>query len=329
MRVIRDGQPREVPTNDVVLGDYLLLAAGEPIVADGTVEASRYLEVDEALLTGESDPVPRHPGDRVLSGSFCVAGEGAYRADKVGATSFANQTSAEARAYHYSPSPLQRSIDVLIRVLTYTAVILCVLYVGLYWLRGFATSDLVEMIAATITSMVPQGLVVMTTVAFSLGAVRMSLRGAIVQRLNAVESMAAVNVLCLDKTGTLTTNHLKLQQVRILVDDLTEEAVRHRLRLFASASVDQDNRNIMALKAALGEVKFELLDQLPFKSQNRYRAVRVGDDGREHVLIMGACEALAQHLEATVDGGWQSAWKELLTTGQRLLLFAEANPATP
>jgi cation-transporting ATPase E len=105
-RVLRDGQALTVPAGDVVLDDHVLLAAGEPVVADGAVVEARFLEVDEALLTGESDPVPRRPGDRLLSGSFCVAGEGAYRATHVGAEAFAHQTSAEARRYRFTASPL-------------------------------------------------------------------------------------------------------------------------------------------------------------------------------------------------------------------------------
>src|SRR5262249_27905060 len=204
-RARRDGRVSEGPAGEVVQGDVLLLAAGDPVVADGEVVEARFLEVDEALLTGESDPVPRRPGEELLSGSFCVAGEGAYRAEKVGASAFAQRTTREARAYRPSASPLQESIDRLLRILTVVALALCPGYVALYFLRGnFGVTDLVEMVAATITSMVPQGLVLMTTLAFLLGAVRMTARGALVQRLNAVEAMAGIDTLCMDKTGTLT-----------------------------------------------------------------------------------------------------------------------------
>jgi cation-transporting ATPase E len=326
-RVLRDGRPQTIAAGDVVLGDHLLLTAGEPIVADGIVLKEHFLEVDEALLTGESDPVARHIGERLLSGSYCVAGEGLYRADRVGGEAFAHQTASEARQYHYAASPLQRTINVLIKILTYTTVGLCVLYVGLYYVRGFSPTDLVEMIAATVTSMVPQGLVLMTTLAFTLAAVRMSARGALVQHLSAVESMASVDVLCMDKTGTLTTNRLRLDQLRVLADGLTEEIVRDRLRIFAALSVDRQNKSIQALQAALGEPsgeRAELVDQLPFKSQNRYSAVRVRQGQRERVLVLGACEALRGYFAHPTAGAWQAVWEEMLPTGLRLLLFAEA-----
>jgi cation-transporting ATPase E len=326
-RVLRDGVVQEIPSGDVVRGDHVLLTAGDTVVADGPVLAARFLEIDEALLTGESDPVPRRPGDELLSGSFCVAGEGAYRADKVGMASFAQSTTQEARAYRYTASPLQDSINRLIRILTTVAVVLCVGYVALFYFRGgFEVRDLVKMIAATITSMVPQGLVLMTTLALILGAVRLSARGAIVQRLSAVEAMASIDTLCMDKTGTLTTNRLRLDRLRLLRTDIPEDEVRDRLRLFASLSIDRSAKTLSAVREALGEAKGELLDQLPFKSQNRYSAVRVRAGGRELVLALGACEALRAYLGSDDGESWESAWRELLGTGLRLLLFAEAAP---
>src|SRR5262249_23042937 len=285
------------------------------VVADGTVLGERFLEVDEALLTGESDPVPRRAGERLLSGTFCVAGEGTYRADKVGDEAFAHQTSAQARRYRYAPSPMQRTLDAIIHALTAITLVLCALYVGLYFLRGFDEDDLVKMIAATVTSMVPQGLVLMTTLAFTLGAVRMSARGAVVQHLNAVESMASTDVLCMDKTGTLTTNRLRLDRV-IPLGGGTGPA-HEQLRLFAWASVDERSKSIQALRAGLGEptAKAELLDQVPFKSQNRYSAVRVRVQGTELTLALGAFEALRLLLEQETVEQAQAAWQELLPTG--------------
>ena len=159
------------------------------------------------------------------------------------------------------------------------------------------------------------------TLSFTLGAVRMSARGAVVQRLHAVETMAAVDVVCTDKTGTLTTNRLRLDRVVPLADGMSEEDVRGRLRLFASASLDRENKNLAAVRAALGEEPVELIDQIPFKSQNRYSAVRVRAAARSRAGA-GACEALRSHL-APGSASWEAAWKELLPTGLRLLLFAD------
>ncbi len=328
--VIRDGQMLEIPASAVVRDDLLCLKTGEPVVADGVVIQAAFLEVDEALLTGESDPVARHAGERLLSGSYCVAGSGVYRADQVGAASFAQSTASAARAYHYLASPIQTSINQLLRILTAVAVSLCALYVVLSFIRPtIDRTELIQMVAATITSMVPQGLVVMATLAFILGAVRMSARGAVVQRLSAVESMAAVNILCMDKTGTLTTNQLRLDRVLPLTNDLGEADLRQRLRAFASASVDRDNKSIQALRQALGETKVELLDQIPFKSQNRYSAVLIRDEGAERVLVLGACEALQPLLASSTEARWRHHWEALLPSGLRLLLFAESSTILP
>ena len=326
VRVVRDGGVVEVAAGEVVGGDLVALAAGEPVVADGDLAEARYLEVDEALLTGESDPVPRRAGERVLSGSFAVAGEGRYVADRVGAESFAQRTAAEARRYRYTAGPLQDHLNRIIRVLSYVTVLLCLTY-GILFSRGDVSGpDAVRMAAATVTSMVPQGLVLMATLALVLGAVRLGGRGALVQRLDAVESMAEVDTLCLDKTGTLTTNRLTLAEVGVLDAGADAAAVRDRLRWFAAATVDRSNRNVAALRAALGPADVGLLDQVPFKSQNRYSAVRVRAGGAEHVLALGAPEALRGYCGDGGGAAGGAAWADGAAAGLRLLLFAEAAP---
>ncbi len=336
VRVVRDSQVHEIPSGDVVRDEVLLLSAGDSVVADGAVLESRFLEVDEALLTGESDPVPRRAGESLMSGSFCVAGEGSYRAERIGRESFAARTADEARSYRYRASPIQHSINRLLVVLTAAAIVLCLGYTVSYALGDVSRAGLWKMIAATITSMVPQGLVVMATFAFVLGAVRMSRRGALVQILNAVESMASIDTLCMDKTGTLTTNRLHLEKLLVLDEAIPEEAIRERLRWFASASLDRTSKSIVALRGELGETQTEWLDQLPFKSQNRYSAVRMRQGAAEHVLVLGAREALEPHLAENV--GWAESSRPTSVgmvgledsahpTGLRVLLFAEAeNP---
>jgi cation-transporting P-type ATPase E len=320
---VRDGQVQNIAASEVVLEDLLLLASGESIVADGTVIESRYLEIDEALLTGESDPVRRQSGDTLLSGSFCVAGEGSYRADRVGPSAFAQSTAAQARSYHVTASPLTRTINLLIQILTYTAVALCLVYVLLDLLGRTTEGELIQNMAATITSMVPQGLVLTATLSFTLGAVRMSTKGAIVQRLNAVETMAAIDVMATDKTGTLTTNQLRLDQTRA-VGNVDETDANHLLGVFAATSLDNQNKTIHALRAALGGNHIKATKLLPFKSQNRYSAASIRDGIGERILALGAPEALRPHLDAAADTAWEQAYSELLPTGLRLLLFADS-----
>jgi cation-transporting ATPase E len=315
-RVVRDGKLQEISASDVVLGDCLRVQSGDAIVADGEVLSAQFLEVDEALLTGESDAVRRKEGDRVLSGSICVAGEGLYRADKIGGEAFAQNISVAARRYSYSSSPMTQIINIIITILSFTAIGLCMVYFILYFLKYVNNHELVLMIAATITSMVPQGLVLTATISFTIGAVVMSRRGALVQRLNAVEAMAAVDVICTDKTGTLTTNRLKLAEFANLAGDLTDDEARRRLALFVNASIDERNRNIQALRSALGEAQSELLDQIPFKSEKRFSAVRLRDGSMERVLVMGAAEILGGKDEI-------ERAQALQRRGLRVLMFAE------
>lgn len=318
-RVIRDGRECEIFADDVVQGELVLVRAGETVLADGTLTVANYLEVDEALLTGESDPVHRHAGERVLSGSICVAGEGSYRAEKVGDQAFAQNVTAEARRYQYADSPITRAANRIITALSVLSLVLCGLYIALALFGVVEPDRLFRMIAATIVSMIPQGLVLTATVAFTIGAMVIAARGALVQRLNAVEAMAAVDTICTDKTGTLTSNRLRVETVQVLADDLGEHEVRRRLALFAWASIDRDNKNIQAIRTAFGEVVAEVHDQLPFNSRTRFSAVRVWADGTERVLVLGAPEVFGggtADLEATLI--------RMQSAGLRVLLFAEA-----
>ncbi|QJW92792.1 HAD-IC family P-type ATPase [Frigoriglobus tundricola] len=318
VRVVRDGQVSEIPADDVVLGECVLVRAGDTVVADGAAIEARYLEMDEALLTGESEPVRRQVGDRLLSGSICVAGEGCYRAEKIGAHAFAQSVASDARRYSYASSPMTHVLNRIISILSVTALLLCVLYFALYYTGRVETNRFVLMVAATITSMIPQGLVLTATVSFTIGAVVIGRRGALVQRLNAVEAMAAVDVICTDKTGTLTTNRLRLASLRVLTTDVSDADVRRRIALFAQASVDAQNKNIQALQVALGAAPSESLDQIPFKAQNRFSAVRVRDGRTERVLVLGAPEVLPT--DNPVGG---AELNELRRAGLRVLAFAE------
>ena len=327
-RVVRDGAERLLPAGDVVQGDAIRLAAGDAVVADGPVLVAAFLEIDEALLTGESDPVARRPGDRLLSGSFAVAGVGSYRADGVGAGAFAHQTSAAARQYRHAPGPVQQSLDKLVRALTATTVALCAVYVGLYFARDLPAAVLAQMVAATVTSLVPQGLVLMTTLALTLGAVRLAARGAVVQRLAAVEAMASVDVLCADKTGTVTTSDLTVDRVEVFAGE--EAEVRAQLGVFAWATIDAGNRTVQALRAALPKpnAPFAATDQVPFKSQTRTSAVTVRTDAGEQTLVLGSPDALLPRFVGEGSERVEARVRELLPSGLRLLAFAAAGNIT-
>ncbi len=317
-RVIRDGRELDIPADELVAEDLVLLRAGDAVVADGVVVSANYLEIDEALLTGESDPARRQPGERVLSGSICVAGEGSYRADRIGDEAFAQSITADARRYSYTASPLTRAANRIITTLSAVALVLCGLYLLLLQLGSIGTERFLLMTAGTIVSMIPQGLVLTATVSFTLGAIVIGRRGALVQRLNAVEAMAAVDTICTDKTGTLTTNRLTLAALHA-VNGFAEHDIRFRLALFVTATVDRDNKNVLAIRAAVGEESAEVLNQIPFTARTRFSAVHLRHADVEQVLVLGAPETLVPDA-----GAWDAELGRLRASGLRVLLFAEA-----
>nr|MDP9498221.1 HAD-IC family P-type ATPase [Actinomycetota bacterium] len=211
-RVVRDGQEREVEPEQVVQGDLLRLTAGDQVVVDGPVVGPGRLELDESLLTGESDPVVKTAGDLALSGTACLTGTALQRAEAVGAASSAAKLTAAARTWTPTRTPLQARIDLVVRAvmvlvaLISAAILLQAALEGLSLLRVVQTS-------AVLSGLVPYGLFFLVSVSYAVGAAALVKQGALVQQLNAVEALSNVDVVCTDKTGTLTTGRLGLQEV--------------------------------------------------------------------------------------------------------------------
>ncbi|MFL6114958.1 MAG: HAD-IC family P-type ATPase, partial [Catenulispora sp.] len=203
-RVLRDAAEREIGPAEIVLGDVILLAAGDRIVVDGEVARADALEVDESLLTGESDPVLKHGGDEVMSGSFVVAGTGAFRATKVGRQAYAAQLAAEAQKFTLVNSELRSGINSILKNMTWLMVPAGILQVITQLHRSGGVRSGVSRTIAGLVPMVPEGLVLLTSVAFAVGVIRLGQRNCLVQELPAIEGLARVDTVCLDKTGTLT-----------------------------------------------------------------------------------------------------------------------------
>jgi cation-transporting ATPase E len=314
--VVRDGQEQAVDPAELVRGDIVVVRPGDQIVVDGILVGKGKIEADESLLTGESDLVSKGPGDSLLSGSFVVTGTAMYVARRVGAKSFANKMASEARAFRVVKTPLQRDVDFVIRLLTMIA-----MFFGFLLVVSSALADLPLLrsvqAATVIAGLVPNGLFFMVIVAYALGAVRIVGRGALVQQSNSVESLSNVNVLCMDKTGTLTANRITYHDVCPVGID--PEELKHVLGDFArSASVT--NRTSEALAAALGGETRRILDEVPFSSARKWSAITFSDDHRRGVYVLGAPEMLKPHLSDSVRlpdqaEGWTQA-------GLRVVLFA-------
>jgi cation-transporting P-type ATPase E len=221
--VVREGQERTIDPSEIVVGDILRIGPGDQVVVDGELVGNGRIEVDESLLTGESDLVVKQTGDPVYSGSFVVTGTALYEAQKVGADSLAHEITEGARAFRRVYTPLQKQINLVIRLLLVIAFYFQMLMLVTAAVRDITLVELVQM-SVVIVGLIPNGLFLTIAVAYAIGAVRMVGQGALVQQANAVELLSNVDVLCLDKTGTLTANRIELNQIRPLSH--TDEEIR-------------------------------------------------------------------------------------------------------
>jgi cation-transporting ATPase E len=215
--VRRDGRATELAPGEIVLGDVIEIGPGDKIVVDGTVGEADGLEIDESLLTGEADPVHKRPGDPVMSGSFVVAGSGAFVAAKVGAEAYAARLAAEASRFTLVNSELRNGIDKILRIVTYLIIPAGIaLIISQLTIDNNGLAEATRRMVAGLVSMVPEGLVLLTSLAFAAGVIRLGARNCLVQELPAIEGLARVSVVCLDKTGTLTEPAMDVLEIRQL-----------------------------------------------------------------------------------------------------------------
>src|SRR6516165_424815 len=323
VRVIRDGAPRDIAVEELVADDLVDLRAGDQLVADGVVRDSASLEADESLLTGESEPVDKQAGDRLLSGSFVVAGSGGYQATGVGAESYARKLAAQARRFTLVRSELVAGINQILRYVTWALPPVAALLV-LSQLRSHETrQQAATSTVAALVGMVPQGLVLLTSVAFGVAAVTLARRRVLVQQLPAVEGLARVDVVCFDKTGTLTDGTVAFDSLIRLDDQAPAEAA-------LGALADDQDRN--ATLAAIGQAfpppqGWARQDAVPFSSARKWSAASFAGHG---TWVLGAPEIV---LAGSRDGLLSRA-ADLAASGRRVLVLAHApgpldGPALP
>jgi cation-transporting ATPase E len=316
-RVVRDGAVLDCAVEEVVLDDLVDLRTGDQVPCDGVAQSAIGLEIDESLLTGESDPVDKAPGTEVLSGSFVVAGTGRFQATRVGAEAYARQLATEARRFSLTRSELVDGINTLLRYIQYAlfpvAIALLLRQLGKDNSLGEA---LIAMVAAVV-GMVPEGLVLLTSLAFGIAAVTLARRRVLVQELPAVEGLARVDVVCLDKTGTLTEGDVVFDTLEVL--DGNHDAVAAAL----GALADDENRN--ATLQAIGDA-FSVPDgwtrtgAVPFSSARKWSAATFDGHG---TWVIGAPEMIL------LDSGTPARRRadELAAEGRRVLLLVRCDGA--
>ena len=313
VRVIRDGSQRDIPVADLVSDDLVGLRPGDQLVADGLVRASAGLEADESLLTGESEPVGKRPGDRLLSGSFVVAGAGGYQATEVGAGAYARRLAAEARRFGLVRSELMDGINRILQYVTWVIVPLAVLLLASQLHARNTVREALTGTVAALVGVVPQGLVLLTSVAFGVAAVSLARRHVLVQQLPAVEGLARVDVLCIDKTGTLTDG-------TIAFDSLIRLGGQAQVAEALGALATDDARN--ATLSAIGQAfpppgGWERTASVPFSSARKWSAASFTGHG---TWVLGAPEMVLpgeQHAQL-------SRAAELAASGHRVLVLAHA-----
>jgi cation-transporting ATPase E len=340
--VIRAGTERVIDPAEVVLGDLVVARRGDQVLLDGTAVAEGRTELDESLLTGESDAVTKVAGDAVLSGSAVVSGTLVYEVERIGADSFANRLLAEARRLGDERTPLQREIAATIWAVAGLVLLTSIpVAVALALLPGEFTQKETLTAAAVLVTLVPQGLAIMITVTYAAGALRITRLGALVQRQNAIESMARVDTLCIDKTGTLTTQRIAFDRVEP-VGAYGREEVGLVLAILA-ASTTAANRTTDAIAAAFPGIGHPVGDEVPFSSERRWSGIAFatrteaggaegvertrGEDEAGATWVMGAPPVLRPHLTATpADLG--DRIDAIAHQGVRVLLLARAPAGT-
>ncbi|WP_330349132.1 cation-translocating P-type ATPase [Streptomyces sp. NBC_00582] len=291
--VRRDGTSTEVATADLVLDDVVEIGPGDKVVVDGVCVEADGLEIDESLLTGEADPVVKHPGDQVMSGSFVVAGGGAFRATRVGREAYAAQLAEEASRFTLVHSELRSGISTILKYVTWMMVPAAL---GLVVTQLFVkNNDLKESIARTvggIVPMVPEGLVLLTSVAFAIGVIRLGRQQCLVQELPAIEGLARVDTVCLDKTGTLTEGGMDVTELRTL--DGADEAYVRKVLGALGESDPRPNASLRAIIDAYpGAEEWRRTEALPFSSARKYSGATFHEgDGESSTWLLGAPDVL-------------------------------------
>jgi cation-transporting P-type ATPase E len=309
--VIRDGTPRNVAVEEVVEGDVVVLEPGDQVVADGTLQRSDSLALDESILTGESAAIARAEGDEVRSGSFAVEGGGAYVVTAVGDESYAARVAGEARTFRHPRSPLERSINVLLLILVAVLIPLGVALVWALYRRHTSVHDAVPTTVAAVVTLVPEGLILLTSLTYAVAAARMARRGALTQQLNAIESLASVDTICIDKTGTLTDAHIQVESI-VPAGGVDEGELAHTLGRFAESSPTR-NATLAAIADYGTAPAEEPRAVVPFSSRRRWSAVQLG----ETTYVLGAPELFPL-------GALQTVADEEARSGRRVVAFGIA-----
>ncbi|GAA4316029.1 HAD-IC family P-type ATPase [Streptomyces venetus] len=319
--VRRDGTSGQVGTSEIVLDDLIEIGPGDKVVVDGVCVEADGLEIDESLLTGEADPVVKRPGDQVMSGSFVVAGGGAFQATKVGREAYAAQLAEEASRFTLVHSELRSGISTILKYVTWMMVPTAIgLIISQLFVKNNDFKDSVARTVGGIVPMVPEGLVLLTSVAFAIGVIRLGRKQCLVQELPAIEGLARVDTVCLDKTGTLTEGGMDVTELRAL-----QGADETYVRKVLGALGESDPRPNGSLKAIIDSYPavegWRCTQALPFSSARKYSGAAFSEgDGQSATWLLGAPDVLLPG-----DDPALTETERLNEQGLRVLLLARVD----
>ncbi|HEX3262412.1 MAG TPA: cation-translocating P-type ATPase [Solirubrobacterales bacterium] len=327
-KVIRDGAILEVTGDEVVPGDVVRVEPGDQLVADGVAMSSRGLMMDESVLTGESDGVLKRDGDRLLSGSFGIAGSGYYELDAVRDQSHAAKIAGEARTFRHPPSPLQLEVNRILRATTILLAPLAVLLLLAFAIRSVPFHDAAQTATAGLITLIPEGLVLLMSVTLAVAAVRLARMNTLVQQMAATEALAAVDTVCVDKTGTLTDGTLDL--VSVEVADTTQPALAHEALARFAHSAGERNRTLQTIAERYPGKPERVLAEVPFSSSWKWSGVTLdGQLGARASYVLGAPDVLVQSGALELPPTLERTLDRHTAAGRRVVVFGEAQGPLP
>lgn len=315
---IRESLPTEIPTDQIVLNDLICLQEGSVVASDGELLAGS-LWVDESFLTGESDRVKKEKGDEVFAGSFVINGMALYEVKKIGEQNLANQITSTAKKYVPMLTPLQKEVNITIRVLFFVSVVLAILVGTALIISEKRFSGSIES-SAVIIGVIPNSLFAIINLAYALGGLAILRRGALVQKLNAIESLSHVDVLCLDKTGTITTKQMNLENL-YPKKGVSMDLLRKKLGEFVASSSNL-NSTTEAIKKSISGEKLVVSSEVEFSSDHKWSGVVVQNKTKKEALIFGATEVIGEHLKDISE--FEETIIRSQEAGLRVLFFVEA-----
>ncbi len=322
-KAVRDGEVLKLLAEEIVPGDIVKVEPGDQLVADGEVIRSRGMTLDESMLTGEADGVRRVLGERVLSGSYCISGSGYYKVDAVREESYAGRLAGEARTFRHPPSPLQWEVNRVIVACTYVMVPLAAILLLTFQLRHTDLVNAAQTATAGLVTLIPEGLVLLMSVTFAVAAVRLARKNTLIQQMSATESLAAVDTICVDKTGTLTDGELRLMGIEV-ADGVDPEAAQAALGQFAASAGDR-NRTLATIAARFPAKPARVGGEVPFSSAWKWSGLRIGRSS----YVLGAPDVLGRAGALTLPPGLAHKLEEETAAGRRVVAFGESNEALP